>query len=168
VLPRGKQKARSHSLMIQAVQLNDAGYSNIQISEKLGKSTRTIERLLGRFVETDPKYGVAPDASDVLRKRSEALHRLDEYERPLLLSLSSMSAPTNLAEEIAVAECRTHAIGALCKLAEQRAKLCGTYAPVAKDSITNNTVALMNGVSQEEGLKTLIAYKALQAQNARS
>jgi hypothetical protein len=118
--------------------------------------------------ELGRKYAVGPNPSDVLRRRAEALHSLDEYERPLLLSLSSLSAPTNLNEEIAVIEARTHAIGALCKLAEQRAKLCGTYAPVAKDSITNNTVALMNGVSQEEGLKTLIAYKALQAQNARS
>jgi hypothetical protein len=61
------------------------------------------------------------------------------------------------------------ATSSFAKLSERKCKFLGIDSPQPKGPDTvNNTVTLMNGVSQEEGLKTLIAYKALQAQNARS
>jgi hypothetical protein len=156
-----KSRARSASRVLKIVNLNDQGYSNAEIAQQLNCSTKTIERGLARYIEIDSKYAIGPDATDVLRRRAESLHKLDEAERQLELVLSSLEEPNSLSDQLAIVQARTQSITALCKIIEQKAKLCGTYAPVVKDSVINNTLVNMGG-SEEEQLRTLIAYRQMQ------
>ena len=163
-----KSRARSASRVLKIVALNDKGLTNAEIAQQLNCSTKTIERGLARYIEVDSKYAVGPDATDVLRRRAEALHTLDEAERQLALVLSNLDKPENLADQLAIVQARVQSITALCKIVEQRAKLSGAYAPVAKDNVTKNTLMLNGGVTQEEALRDLVAYRAMQLNGKQS
>jgi hypothetical protein len=156
-----KVRARSASRVQKIVSLNDQGLTNEEIAQRLNCSTKTIQRGLARYVEVDSKYAVGPEATDVLRRRSESLHKLDEAERQLELVLSNLDEPENLADQLAIVQARVQSITALCKIVEQRAKLSGAYAPVAKDNVVNNTLVNM-GASEEDQVRALIAYRQLQ------
>jgi transposase len=161
-----KRTARSLSRINRFVTLNDQGYSYEEIAKRESCSTRTVERGIRHFVEVTSRYPTGLDATEVQRRRAEDVHNLEECDRQLVLSLTHLSEPTCLADELEIVRVKTQVAAARCKIVEQKSKLTGTYVPVVKTpDITNNTLMLNAGATEEDQLRALIAYRSLQ--NAR-
>jgi predicted transcriptional regulator len=159
-----KRKAKATVMRLEAVEMNRRGLSNAAIAAKLGVSQYSVIRYLTEFLSSQAaRWPTTLTVEDVQQMRSQEREHLEHLQQQILQRVAGLSPDPGESLELLVA-----ASAAFSKLSERKSKLLGIDSPVPKGPETvNNNLTLLNGTTQEEALRDLVAYKALQLQNAR-
>jgi predicted transcriptional regulator len=154
-----KRKAKASVMRLEAVEMNRRGLSNEAIAAKLGVSNFSVVRYLNEFLaSTSARWPSTLSIEDVQQMRSQEREHLEHLQQQILQRVADLSPDPHESLELLVA-----ATSSFAKLSERKSKLLGLDSPMPKGPETvNNTLMLNGGVTQEQALKDLVAYKAMQ------
>jgi predicted transcriptional regulator len=156
-----KRKAKATVMRLEAVEMNRRGLSNEAIAAKLGVNQVSVVRYLNEFLSSQAaRWPTTLTVEDVQQMRSQEREHLEHLQQQILQRVAGLSPDPAESLELLVA-----ASSSFAKLSERKSKLLGIDSPQPKPPETiNNTLMLNGGVTQEDALRDLIAYKALQLQ----
>jgi transposase-like protein len=150
-----QKQVRAAGRRLEAARLCQQGVSNEEIAKKLGIGEVTVAKCLRRFLESDSRYPVGINATQVELMRAEERQMLESHRQRLLARAHHLSKrlPYSMEEEcmLAAAECKIN--DSLVKNSERIASMYGLDPPRPQASpmvnITNNTIAVLSSPAIE-------------------
>jgi hypothetical protein len=146
-----QRKVRAAGKRQEAVRLCQAGVPSEKIAAQLGVSTRMVQKYLTTFLQTDCKFPVGLNASEIELMRCEQREHVEGFQRALLRQREKLEAITLYSPEEATA-----VSSALAKLSdsfmrsnERLASMFGLDArepQPAPANVTNNNLVLVSPI----------------------
>jgi hypothetical protein len=141
--------------------------SNEEIAAEMGICTKTVQRHMRRFLETDSKYPTNLGPEKIELMRSSEWEDLEQQQRFIVQSFMKLQ-PSTFAEHAKVAEIAGKNGEAYCRLSERKAAIYGLDAPTKPEGHTvHNTLMLAPGTDEVSYLRDLARLKELQNGKSR-
>jgi predicted transcriptional regulator len=141
-----------------AARLNHQGKSEEEIAAILHVTPKTVRVYLHDFLDHDTRFPVEMSQNDVNLLRAQVRSSVEfvirELTKELLDPNTDAETKVKLADQIG-------------RQYDRLSDLYGLNAPEAGNVVNNNMLMLNGGVSQEDALRDLVAYKAMQLNNAK-
>jgi Helix-turn-helix domain len=156
-----QRQVRAAGLRVEIVQKSRQGMSNEDIAAEMGICTKTVQRHMRRYLETDSKYPVnlGPEVIDLMR--SAEWDGLEQMQRFIVQSFVQLQ-PVTFAERARAAEVAARAGEAYTKLSERKAAMFALNAPTKPESHTTNNNLMLGATDEITFLRDLARYKELQ------
>jgi len=142
------------------VELFQAGASHVDIAKQLKVATKTVQRGLARYFETDCRFPVGIDATQAEAMRTEQREHAETAQRRLLSRIDRLHRlePEDAEAECMISNAIAKASDSVIKASDHLASMFGLHAPRGDvNRTTNNNLIVID--SPEGALLKMLSQK---------
>jgi hypothetical protein len=159
---RNTKQANCAYQRLQIMEKVHAGQKQYLIAKELGVSSKTIQRAVKKFLESDSKYPAGMDASTVELMRTEEFNSLDDAQAKLALAYAKLPNPVSFDEHCEKIKVTALAAATLVKISERKSALFGLNAVVASGNSPTINNLMIAGGDEIQYLQNLAKLKQLE------